>query len=131
MTRQIIEGKLLEMKLKPWNIQVAIQGTDKSSVLFLINENGIIKTIKLACDINEHVTSQPVDMIDSETRVEPGNALCNPEGKLAETKQRLQAQSLELLRMQENGKIGCLPLRELQNGMARQTQNVCYSWQVI
>ena len=41
----MIEGKLLEMELEPRNIQVAIQGTDENSVLFLINENGVIKTI--------------------------------------------------------------------------------------
>ena len=63
MTRQIIEGKFLEMELEPHNIQVAIQGTNESFVLFLINENGIIKYIKPTHNINKHVSSQPVETI--------------------------------------------------------------------
>ena len=59
MTRQIIEGKFLEMELEPHNIQVAIQGTNES--FFLINENRIIKCIKSTHDINKHVSSQPVE----------------------------------------------------------------------
>ena len=42
VTRQLIEGKLMEMGKEPPNVQVVVQGTDENSVLFLINEDGII-----------------------------------------------------------------------------------------
>ena len=87
MTKQIIEGKVLEMELEPRNIQVAIQGTDENSFLLSINENEVIKTIEPVCDIHEHLGSQPVHTILSETRV---SALRDSDGELTEVKQRLK-----------------------------------------
>ena len=63
VTRQLIEGKLMEMGHEPRNVQVVIQGMDNNSVLFLIDEDGIIDTINPACDHVEHVSSQLVDAV--------------------------------------------------------------------
>ena len=48
ITRQLIKGKFMEMGHKPRNVQVVVQGMDNNSILFLIDENGIINTIKPA-----------------------------------------------------------------------------------
>ena len=50
VTRQLMEGKLMEMGREPQNIQVVVQGMDENSVLYLINEDGIIFTINPACE---------------------------------------------------------------------------------
>ena len=42
ITRQLIEGKLLEMDREPKNAQVITQGTSENSVIFLVDENGVI-----------------------------------------------------------------------------------------
>ena len=59
ITRQLIEGKLLEMDREPKNAQVVTQGTSENSIIFLVDENGVI----CKCDSREHMThvSQPVD----------------------------------------------------------------------
>ena len=42
ITRQLIEGKLLEMDREPKNAQVVTQGTSENSIIFLVDENGVI-----------------------------------------------------------------------------------------
>ena len=101
VTRQLIEGKLMEMGKEPPNVQVVVQGTDENSVLFLINEDGIIRTIKPARDRVVHVSSQPVDAARDEGPVETRSALRESEGEPAEVEQRLETQSLELQRVRE------------------------------
>ena len=45
-TRKLIEGKLVEMDRQPSNVQVIIQGTDGDGNMYLVDETGIIKSIK-------------------------------------------------------------------------------------
>ena len=84
VTRQLIEGKLMEMGKELPNVQVVVQGTDENSVLFLINEDGIICTIKPACDCVVHMSSQPVDAARDGSLIETHSALRNLGGELAE-----------------------------------------------
>lgn len=62
-TRQLIEGKLVELDREPSNVQVILQGKDQSvHKIFLVDDNGISCTCTHSCDHNEHVTSQTFDM---------------------------------------------------------------------
>ena len=60
ITRQLIKGKLMEMGHKPQNVQVIVEGIENNSILFLIDEDGIINTIKPTHNHMEHVIGQPV-----------------------------------------------------------------------
>ena len=74
---------------------------DENSALFLINEDGIIRTIKPARDRVVHVSSQPVDAARDEGPVETRSAPRESEDELAEVEQRLDIQSHELQRVHE------------------------------
>ena len=95
--RQLIRGKLTEMGQDPQSVQVVVQGTNEN-VLFLINEEGIIRTIKPARDHVAHV-SQSVDAgtIQDGGSAELRSALHGSEGEL---KRRPEVQSVELQRVQ-------------------------------
>ena len=53
-TRQIIEGKLMELQYQPQNVQVIVQGKNDGAAMFLVNETGVIKCIE-SCDESAHV----------------------------------------------------------------------------
>ena len=60
-TRKLIEGKLAEMERQPTDVQVIIQGTNGDDNIFLVDENGIIKSIKGAVKyMSEHARSDGV-----------------------------------------------------------------------
>ena len=55
-TRKLIEGKLVEMDRQPSDVQVIIQGTNRDGNIYLVDETGIIKSIKVAL---KHVSDKP------------------------------------------------------------------------
>jgi len=86
VTRQLIEGKLMDIEKEWKNIQVVVQGTSEHSAIFLINENGIICMVKL-CDHGVHV-SQLVDDRVEESLV--CSALCDTNRMVSELKRPLK-----------------------------------------
>ena len=74
----------MEMGKELPNIQVVVQGTDENSVLFLINEDGIICTIKPVCDRVVRMSSQLVDAARDGSLIETRSALHDLGGELAE-----------------------------------------------
>ena len=53
-TRQMIEGKLMELQYQPQNVQVIIHSKNDGAAMFLVNDTGVIKCIEL-CDESAHV----------------------------------------------------------------------------
>jgi len=60
VTRQIIEGKLLEMEKESRNAQVVVQEPSENTTIFLINEDNIICTAK-PCEQMTHMI-EPAEM---------------------------------------------------------------------
>lgn len=54
-TRKLIEEKLVEMDRQPTDVQVIVQGTNDDGNIFLVDESGIIKSIKGAL---KHVSGE-------------------------------------------------------------------------
>ena len=55
-TRKLIGGKLVEMDRQSSDVQVIIQGTNGDGNIYLVDETGIIKSIKVA---EKHVSDKP------------------------------------------------------------------------
>jgi len=88
----LIEGKLMDMEKEPKNVQVVVQGTSEHSTIFLIDENGIICTVK-SREHGVHV-SQPVDERVEESSVR--SALRDTDNEVAQLKRTLATQNEEL-----------------------------------
>ena len=57
-TRQLIEGKLIELDREPSNVQIVLQGKDEAvHKIFLIDDDGLICTCLYSRDHHKHVTS--------------------------------------------------------------------------
>ena len=57
-TRKLLEEKLRGMECEPSNVQVIVQGTNDDGNIFLVDETGIIKSIKgVVTHVSEHVQS--------------------------------------------------------------------------
>ena len=57
-TRKLLEEKLREMEREPCNVQVIVQGTNDDGNIFLVDETGIIKSVKGAVmHVSEHAQS--------------------------------------------------------------------------
>ena len=95
MTRQLIEGKLLEMGREPKNAQVVTQGTSENSVIFLVEENGVICKYD-SCKRTTHV-SQLVDAEGDDPPGKSSSALRSKDSELAALRESLEAQNQELL----------------------------------
>ena len=92
VTRQLIEGKLMEMGKEPRNAQVVIQS--ENSAIYLIDENGII----CVCEPREHVTTHETQPVDAR-REEPStvrSALRDTGDELVELQRTLESQGQEL-----------------------------------
>lgn len=94
VTRQLIEGKLIELDREPRNAQVVVEDTSENSSIFLIDESGIICAHKP----REHVThvSQPADVGREEPSTEVRSALRDTDDELVELKRTLEAKTQEL-----------------------------------
>ena len=69
------------MDREPKNAQVVTQATSENSVIFLVDENGVI----CKYDSCEHMThmSQPVDAEGDDLGGESSSVLCNKDSELA------------------------------------------------
>ena len=101
-TRQLIEGKLIELNRDPSNVQVISQGKDQSvHKLFLVDDNGIICTCTYSRDHNEHMTSQPVDTIVASEEASNHHSALRDNSKLERLTNELDKQSQELGKVTE------------------------------
>jgi len=92
-TRQLIEGKLIELDREPSNVPIILQGKDEVvHKIFLIDDNGIICTCPYSRDHHEHVTSQLVDANVASDR----SALRASESEIDCLARQLEEQLLEL-----------------------------------
>ena len=94
VTRQLIEGKLMETEREPKNAQVIIQDTSENSAISLIDQNGIICVYKP----RERVThvSQPVDTRGEDPLDKLSSALRVKGSELAALRETVDAQEREL-----------------------------------
>ena len=89
----------MEMDREPKNAQVVTQGTSENSVIFLVDENGVIcKYDSREC--TTHV-SQPVDTERDDPPGESNSALRSKDSKLTTLRESLEAQNQELIEGRE------------------------------
>ena len=97
-TRQLIEGKLIELDREPSNVQIVLQGKDEVVHKMFF---GIICTCPYSRDHHEHVTSQLVDVnVASDC-----SALRASESEIDRLAHQLEEQSLELENTKEQLRV--------------------------
>ena len=111
-TRQLIEGKLLEMDWEPENAQVITQATSEKSVIFLVDQSSVMY------NSHEHIThvNQPVNAEGDDCPGESSSALHNKDSKLAVLQEALEAQNRELLE-------ACEALHQVQETLQNEQQS--------
>ena len=89
MTRQMIEGKLLEMDWEPKNAQVVTQATSENSIIFLVDQSSVMY------NLHKHIThvNQPVDAEGDDCPGECSSALHSKDSKLTVLHGALKAQN--------------------------------------